>query len=91
MDLSSFILVIKAERISSSNTDDGYVFPDEDDHLTKYDGGNVQLMISSGLVQNISKSSNVIATYVCSYTYIATIANAMQHKLLTIREKQLQI
>ena len=48
--------VIKAERISltDDNTNEGYVFPDDDDDLTDYDGGIVQLMISSGLLQDIS-------------------------------------
>ena len=47
--------MIKAEQISDDNTNEGYVFPDDDDDdLTDYDGGIVQLTISSDLVQDIS-------------------------------------
>ena len=46
--------MIKAERVSDDNTNEGYVFPDDDDDLTDYNGGIVQLMISNDLVQDIS-------------------------------------
>ena len=48
-------LVIKAERVSNDSVQNGYVFPDKDDNLTAYTGGNAQVMVSSGLLQNISK------------------------------------
>ena len=55
-------IVIKAERVSNDNMYRGYMFPDEDDNLTGYAGGNAQLMIPSGLLQNISKYSISIRT-----------------------------
>ena len=48
--------VIKAEHISSDSVDKDYVFPDEDDNLSDYNGGNTQLMVPIGLLQNISKN-----------------------------------
>lgn len=48
-------VVIKAERVSNDSVQKGYVFPDEDDNLTAYTGGNARLMVSSSLLQNISK------------------------------------
>ena len=47
--------VIKAERVSNDSVNKDYVFPDEDDNLTSYAGGNAQLNVPSGLLQNISK------------------------------------
>ena len=44
--------VIKAEHVSH---DEGYMFPDDDDDLTEYTGGSVQLMLPSGLLQDFSK------------------------------------
>ena len=41
--------------MSNDSVDEGYVFPDEDDNLTSYNGGIAQLMISSSLMQNISE------------------------------------
>ena len=49
-----FHIVIKAERVSNDSVDKGYVFPDEDDNLTNYNGGSAQLMLPSGLLQDIS-------------------------------------
>ena len=48
-------VVIKAERVSNDSVQKGYVFPDEDDNLTAYTGGNARVMVSSDLLQNISK------------------------------------
>ena len=48
--------VIKAERISSDSVDKDYVFPDKADNLADYNGGNAQLMLPIGLLQNISKN-----------------------------------
>ena len=56
-------VVIKAERLSNDSMHGGYVFPDEDDNLTAYTGGSARLMVSSDLLQNISKN-NCIAIYV---------------------------
>ena len=52
-------VVIKAEQVSNDSVYEGYAFPDEDDNLTAYTGGNAQLMIPSELIQNISKSTYV--------------------------------
>ena len=54
--LTCLCAVIKAERVSGDSVDKDYVFPDEDDNLTAYNGGNAQLMVSIGLLQNISKN-----------------------------------
>jgi len=48
-------VVIKAERISDDDIDEGYMFPDDNDDLTEYNGGTIQLMVSSDLLQDISK------------------------------------
>ena len=45
--------VIKVERLSDEIVNKGYVFPDEDDDLTDYKGKHAQLMIPSGLLQDI--------------------------------------
>ena len=50
-----FVLVIKAELVSNDEVDKGYMFPDDDDDLTEFTGGSVQLMVPSGLLQDISK------------------------------------
>lgn len=50
-------LVIKVERVSNEDTEEGYIFPDEDDELTDYIGGNVQLMVPVGVLQDISKQN----------------------------------
>ena len=47
--------VIKAEHVSNDSVDKEYVFPDEDDNLTVYEGRYAQVMVPSGLLQNISK------------------------------------
>ena len=47
--------VIKVERISNDIVDEEYVFPDDEDNLTAYGGGYAQVMVPSGLLQNISK------------------------------------
>ena len=54
--LTCLYAVIKAERISSDSVGKDYVFPDEDDNLSAYNGGNTQLMVHIGLLQNISKN-----------------------------------
>ena len=54
--VSCLYTVIKAERVSDDGVDKDYVFPDEDDNLTVYSGGNTQLMVPIGLLQNISKN-----------------------------------
>ena len=48
-------VVIKAERISNDSVIQEYVFPDDEDSLTAYGGGYAQVMVPSGLLQNISK------------------------------------
>ena len=47
--------VLKAERVSNDTFDKGYVFPDEDDDLTAYTGGTAEVMVPSGLLQDICK------------------------------------
>ena len=54
--LTCLCTVIKAERVSSDSVDKDYVFPDEDDNLAAYSGGNAQLMVPVDLLQNISKN-----------------------------------
>ena len=54
--LTCLFIVIKAERVSNSSVDKDYTFPDEDDNLAAYSGGNAQLMVPIGLLQNISKN-----------------------------------
>ena len=61
--------VIKAERVSNDSVQKGYVFPDEDDNLTAYTGGNARLMVSSSLLQNISKYGLIIICTVCNIHY----------------------
>ena len=56
MHFPYIFVVIKAERIPNDDVDDGYTFPDNDDDLTKYKGGAVQLMVAGDLLQDISKS-----------------------------------
>ena len=52
---TSFYTVIKAKRISNDSVDKEYVFPDEDDNLTAYEGGYAQVMVPSDILQNLSK------------------------------------
>ena len=54
--LTCLYAVIKAERVSNDSVDKDYVFPDEDDNLAAYNGGNTQLVLPIGLLQNISKN-----------------------------------
>ena len=54
--VSCLCTVIKAERISNDSVNKDYVFPDEDDNLSTYNGGNAQLMVPIGLLQNIRKN-----------------------------------
>ena len=48
-------IVINAERVTNDSVHEGYIFPNEDDNLTAYNGGRVQIMVSSNTLQNISK------------------------------------
>ena len=69
--------VFKAERLNE-NLDEGYVFPDEDDNLATFTGGSAQVMVPSGLLQDICKKSvfycactvamcvDTLVRYVCS-------------------------
>ena len=47
--------MIKAELIPNGNVEAMYVFPDEDDDLSNYAGGNAQVVVSNGLLQAIGK------------------------------------
>jgi len=51
-------VVIKVERVSYDDINEGYVFPNENDNLTGYAGGRTHLMVPSGLLQDISKYDN---------------------------------
>ena len=51
-------VVIKAERVSNDSVDKGYIFPDKNDNLSTYAGGNAQLMVPTGLLQDISKCTH---------------------------------
>ena len=53
--LSYNFTVIKAERIPQDSMSTMYKFPDEDDDLTDYTGGNAQVMVPNGLLQGIGK------------------------------------
>ena len=44
----------------------GYIFPDENDNLTAYTGGTAQVMVPSGLLQNICKYKITLYSF-CSY------------------------
>ena len=50
--------MLKVEHIPDESLEKGYVFPDEDDNLTSYTGGNTQLAIPGSLLENICKYSN---------------------------------
>ena len=50
-----FCAVIEVEHISNDSVDNEYVFPDDEDSLTAYDGGYARVMVPSGLLQNIRK------------------------------------
>ena len=58
--------VFKAERLNE-NLDEGYAFPDEDDNLATFTGGSAQVMVPSGLLQDICKYkvSFLLCMYVC--------------------------
>ena len=68
-------IVIKAERVSNDSVGNDYVFPDEDDDLTAYAGGNAQFTVPSGLLKNISKCinlyhrANIIKCYIIFTVY----------------------
>ena len=59
-------VVIKAERVSNDEVE-GYVFPDDDD-LSEYTGGTVQLMVPSGLLQDISKQFVTLVFVTLTFT-----------------------
>ena len=44
-----YVIVIKAVQYGSMDT--VYIFPDENDNLTNYTGGNAQVMVPNGLLQ----------------------------------------
>ena len=49
--LYHIFIVIKAERIPYDSMDTMYTFPDDNDDLTNYTGGNAQVMLPNGLLQ----------------------------------------
>ena len=49
--VSHTFIVIKAERIPYDSMDTMYTFPDDNDDLTNYTGGNAQVMLPNGLLQ----------------------------------------
>ena len=60
-------VVIKAERVSNDSVDKGYIFPDKNDNLSTYAGGNAQLMVPAGLLQDISKSTHRLILQILKY------------------------
>ena len=67
-----YVIVIKAERtaIQYGSMDTVYIFPDENDNLTSYTGGNAQVMVPNGLLQGNVKFDDTQNTSL-PYTYIA--------------------
>ena len=53
--MSHNFIVIKAERIPYDSMSTVYTFPDEDDDLTNYAGGNAQVMVPNRLWQGNGK------------------------------------
>ena len=53
--MSYNLIVIKAERIPYDSMSTMYTFPDEDDDLTNYAGGNTQVMVPNRLLQGSGK------------------------------------
>ena len=56
--------------MSNETFNDGYVFPDEDDDFTAYTGRSAQVMVPSGLLQEICKCLCMCVLY--QYFIIAT-------------------
>ena len=47
--------VVKAQRLSNENIQAGeaYVFPDEQDNLTSFTGGDTQIMIPNSVLRHV--------------------------------------
>ena len=63
--------------MSNETFDDGYVFPDEDDDFTAYTGRSAQVMVPSGLLQEICKCFCFsfivhVCVYYTIYAYVRT-------------------
>lgn len=72
--------VIKAEHLSSESVRKGYAFPDKDDNLINYEGESAQLMIPSGVLQEIiSKSTKCSNLQFIKWNSLYTVA--MMHLL----------
>jgi len=54
INLASFT-VVKAQRLSNENVRAGeaYVFPDEQDDLTSFTGGDAQIMVPNSILQHV--------------------------------------
>ena len=70
--LSHILIVIKAERtpIQYGSVDTVYIFPDENDNLTNYTGGNAQVMVPNGLLQGNVKFDDTQNTFTTIYIHI---------------------
>ena len=73
MHLSHVFTVVKVERVSDEDMNEGYTFPDEDDDLTNYEGESTQLMIPSSLLEdNNGKYTNICILHIYIYIYCNT-------------------
>ena len=55
IEIIHIFIVIKAEHVPYDNMGTTYMFPDKDDNLTDYTGGNAQVLVPNGLLQSIGK------------------------------------
>jgi len=48
-------VVVKAQRLSNENVQAGeaYVFPDEQDDLTSFSGGDAQIMVPNSILRHV--------------------------------------
>ena len=82
--LSYNFIVIKAERIPYDSMSTMYTFPDEDDDLTNYSGGNAQVIVPNGLLQGNGKLTHTQYTFtscklsILEITYLVTSYYIMQ-------------
>ena len=75
------LTVVKVERVSDEDMNEGYSFPDEDDDLTNYEGESTQLMIPSSLLEDINgKYTNIHMLHILYY-YVYMCTHVICHKL----------
>ena len=67
-------IVIKAERIPYDSMSTMYVFPDKDDDLTNYTGGNTQVMVPNQILQGNGKLDDIKYTFMpCTLSILEII------------------